>query len=154
MSGYFLRRIFQLVPIIIGIYTITFFLTHILPGDPVLFLLGNHDDPQVIENMRRVLKLDQPIPVQYVIFLQNALAVDLGTSYVTHRPVMSMIREAFWPTIWLALSAMALAVILGVPLGIVSAIYKNSIIDNLARLIALVSVSIPVFWLGMQLQIL
>src|SRR5262249_2432249 len=105
-------------------------------------------------NMRRIMKLDQPIPAQYITFLENALVGDFGTSYVTNRPVMTMIGEAFPRTIWLALTAMGLAVIIGVPLGIVSALYRNSIIDNLARLIALVSVSIPVFWLGMQLQIL
>lgn len=154
MSGYFLRRLIQLIPIIVGIYTITFFLTHVLPGDPALFLLGSHDDPQVLENMRRVLKLDQPIGVQYVTFLQQALVGDFGTSYITRRPVITMINEALWPTIVLALSAMFLAVVIGVPLGIISAIHKNSIVDNVARLIALIAVSIPVFWLGIQLQIL
>src|SRR5829696_3760290 len=154
MTGYFVRRLIQLIPIIIGIYTITFFLTHVIPGDPALFLLGNRDDERVLENMRRVMKLDQPIGVQYVTFMQNALAGDFGTSYVTHRPVINMINDAFWPTIWLALSAMVLAVVIGVPLWVVSAVYKNSIIDNIARLIALFSVSIPVFWLGIQLQIL
>ncbi len=154
MSGYLIRRLLQLIPTIIGIYIITFFLTHVLPGDPALFLLGNRDDPQTLENLRRVMKLDQPLLVQFVTFVQNAITGDLGTSYLTHRPVTTMIGEAFWPTVWLALSAMVLAVGIGVPLGILSAVYNRSIVDNLSRLIALVAVSIPVFWLGVQLQIL
>src|SRR5947207_15895404 len=106
MSRYLIRRLLQLVPTILGIYTITFFLTHVLPSDPVLFLLGNHDDPGVIENMRHQLKLDEPLPVQYVTFLQNAIQGNLGTSYLTHRPVTTMIGEALWPTVWLGLTAM------------------------------------------------
>src|SRR5262245_16277731 len=147
MGRYFVRRLLQLLPTILGIYTVTFFLTHVLPGDPVLFLFGNHDDPAAIENLRHQLRLDEPLPVQYIAFLQGASKGDLGTSYLSRRPVTTMIGEARWPTIWLALSAMVLAVVIGVPLGIFSAIYKRSIVDNMSRLIALLAVSVPVFWL-------
>ncbi len=154
MTRYLVQRLLQLIPTLLGIYTVTFFLTHVLPGDPVLFLFGNHDDPAAVENLRHQLRLDEPLPVQYITFLQSAIQGDLGSSYLTRRPVTVMISEAFWPTVWLALSAMVLAVVIGVPLGIFSAIYKNSVVDNISRLIALLAVSIPVFWLGIQLQVL
>lgn len=154
MVPYLTRRLLQLIPTIIGIYTLAFFLTHILPGDPANFLLGSRDDPQALANLRRVFQLDQPLPVQYVTFVRNALLGDLGDSYVNRRPVIVMIQEAIGPTLSLAFSAMFLAVSIGVPLGIISAVYKNSIFDNLARLFALICVSIPLFWLGVQMQIL
>jgi peptide/nickel transport system permease protein len=154
MFWYALRRLIQLIPTVFGIYTLAFFLMRVLPGDPATVLAGFRDDQQALENLRRVMKLDEPLLNQYVAFLQNGVQGDLGRSYVSGQPVTEMIGQAFMPTVWLALAAMALAVGIGVPLGILSALRKNSIWDNLSRLIALIGVSIPVFWLGMQLQIL
>jgi peptide/nickel transport system permease protein len=153
MAKYFLRRLLQLIPTVFGIYTITFFLTHVLPGDPASFLLGTRESAETLENLRHVMKLDQPLPIQYLTFLQSALQGDLGTSYLTHQPVTEMIAQAFWPTVTLALIAMFLAVGIGVPLGVLAAARKNSIADNLSRLLALVLVSVPVFWLGIEMQI-
>ncbi len=154
MFRYALRRVIQLIPTVFGIYTFAFFLMRVLPGDPATVLAGFRDDQQALENLRRVMKLDEPLSNQYVAFLQNGVQGDLGRSYVTGQPVTEMIGQAFMPTVWLALAAMALAVGVGVPLGILSALRKNSLWDNLSRFIALIGVSIPVFWLGMQLQIL
>jgi ABC-type dipeptide/oligopeptide/nickel transport system permease component len=154
MFWYALRRLIQLIPTIFGIYTFAFFLMRVLPGDPATVLAGFRDDQQALENLRRVMKLDEPLLNQYIAFLQNGVQGDLGRSYVTGQPVTEMIGQAFLPTVWLALAAMALAVAIGVPLGILSALRKNSLWDNLSRFIALIGVSIPVFWLGMQLQIL
>jgi ABC-type dipeptide/oligopeptide/nickel transport system permease component len=154
MFRYIIRRLVQLIPTVFGIYTLTFFLMRVLPGDPATILLGFRDDQTALENLRRAMKLDEPILNQYVAFLQNGLHGDLGQSYLTGQPVSEMIGQAFMPTIYLAAAAMALAVGVGVPLGVLSALRKNSIWDHLSRLVALVGVSIPVFWLGMQLQIL
>lgn len=153
MGRYFIRRLLQLIPTVIGIYTLTFVMTHILPGDPASYLLGEHATETTLANMRHAMALDQPILVQYVTFLKSAFQGDLGRSYLTLQPVTQMIATAFWPTVWLALAAMLLAVGIGVPLGILAALRKNSVLDNLSRLAALFLVSIPVFWLGIELQI-
>ncbi|MCC7451239.1 MAG: ABC transporter permease [Anaerolineae bacterium] len=144
----------QLIPTIFGIYTFTFFLMRVLPGDPATILVGFRDDEQALVRLRSSMHLDEPLLNQYVAFLQNGIRGDLGQSYLTGQPVSEMIGEAFMPTVWLAVAAMALSVGIGVPLGILSALRKNSIWDHLSRFVSLIGVSIPVFWLGMQLQIL
>ncbi len=154
MLRYTISRLIQLIPTVFGIYTFAFLLMRVLPGDPATVLVGFRDDEAALQNLRRVMHLDEPIFNQYVAFLGDGLRGDLGRSYLTGQPVTEMIASAFPPTIALGAVAMAIAVIVGVPLGILSALRKNSIWDNLARLIALIGVSIPVFWLGVQFQIL
>jgi peptide/nickel transport system permease protein len=154
MLRYTFNRLIQLIPTIFGIYTMAFILMRVLPGDPAMFLIGFRDDQQALDNLRRVMHLDEPILNQYIAFLQNALQGDLGQSYLTRQPVTEMIAESFPPTIALAVTAMALAVFIGVPLGIISALYKDTFWDNFARFISLIGVSIPVFWLGVELQVL
>ncbi len=153
MLRYTLQRILQLIPTILGIYTLVFVLMRVLPGDAAQFLAGSHDDPETIANLRVQLHLDEPVWNQYVGFLEDALHGDFGTSYVTHRPVLDMISLALPNTAVLAITATAIAVIVGVPLGIVAATRRNSFWDSASRLLALIGVSIPVFWLGLQLQI-
>jgi len=154
MSRYILNRLLQLIPTIFGIYTLAFLLMRVLPGDPATFLVGFRDDDEALANLRSYMHLDEPLVNQYAAFLVNALHGDLGRSYLTRLPVTEMIGDAFPPTIVLGLSAMSIAVIVGIPLGILSAVYRNSIIDSAARLIALLGVSIPLFWLGVQMKIL
>ncbi len=154
MLRYTISRIVQLIPTVFGIYTLAFLLMRVLPGDPATVLVGFRDDDAALQNLRRVLHLDEPILNQYIAFLQSGIQGDLGRSYLTGQPVTEMIAEAFPPTIALAAAAMGLAVVIGIPLGILSALRKNSIWDNLSRVLALLGVSIPIFWLGIQLQIL
>ncbi len=154
MLRYALGRILQLIPTIFGIYTIVFLLMRVLPGDPALFLAGSHDDAQTLGVLRAHLHLDEPLWNQYVGFLGDSLHGDLGSSYISRRPVTEVIGQALPQTAVLALTATAFAMIVGVPLGIIAATRKNSVWDALSRLVALVGVSIPVFWLGLQLQIL
>jgi peptide/nickel transport system permease protein len=154
MSRYIISRLLLLIPTIFGIYTLAFVLMRVLPGDPAVYLVGFRDDPQALADVRSAMKLDEPLPNQYVAYLLNALKGDLGRSYLTKRPVTQMIAEAFPATFVLGLSAMAIAVFIGVPLGLFSAMRRNSIWDHLSRIIALLGVSIPVFWLGVQMQIL
>lgn len=153
MVRYALQRILQLIPTILGIYTLVFLLMRVLPGDPAQFLAGSHDDAETIANLRVQLHLDEPVLNQYVGFLFDTLHGDLGESYISRRAVTDMIGAAFPNTAALAMTAMGIAVCAGVPLGIIAATRKNSIWDAFSRLLALVGVSIPVFWLGLQLQI-
>lgn len=154
MIRYATSRIIQLLPTILGIYLLAFFMMRVLPGDPALFLEGDRGDEQSIANLRRVLRLDEPLANQFLAFMGGALQGDLGQSYITRQPVTEMIGQAFQPTMILAASATLIAVMIGVPLGIISAVRQNSIWDTLSRIIALIGVSIPVFWLGIQLQII
>ncbi len=154
MLRYTVQRIIQLLPTIFGIYTVAFLLMRVLPGDPAMYILGFHDDPRALSALRANMHLDDPLGVQYVAFLGGSVQGDFGSSYLTGQPVSAMIAKAFPPTIMLGAAAMAIALVIGVPLGIVAAIRKNSLWDNLSRLIALLGVSIPVFWLGVQLKLL
>src|ERR1044071_8913111 len=154
MFRYALNRLVQLIPTIFGIYTLAFFLMRVLPGDTATVLIGFRENQEALENLRHVMKLDEPVWNQYVAFLQGALHGDLGRSFLTGVPVTEMIAGAITGTVALAVAAMAIAVIVGVPLGIVAALRRNSLWDNFSRLLALLGVSIPVFWLGVQLQIL
>jgi len=153
MFRYAAQRILQLIPTILGIYILVFLLMRVLPGDPALFLAGSHDDAETLAALRAHLHLDEPVWNQFVGFLDDTLHGDLGESYISHRPVTQMIGEALPNTAALALTAMLIAVSIGIPLGIVAATHKNSAWDSLSRLVALAGVSIPVFWLGLQLQI-
>ncbi len=153
MLRYAIQRIIQLIPTILGIYTIVFLLLRVLPGDPAQFLAGSHDDDATIANLRLQLHLDDPITEQYLSFLSDSLHGDLGKSYISRRPVTQMLADALPNTAVLALTAMGFAVVVGIPLGIIAATKRNSVWDAASRLIALTGVSIPIFWLGLQLQI-
>ena len=154
MLRYTLSRLIQFIPTIVGIYVLTFFLMRVLPGDPAQYLEGDRGDAQSLAETRARLRLDDPILVQFVGFFSDALQGDLGQSFITNRPITDMISESFPPTAIMAFTAMCIAVLVGIPLGIIAAMTHNSLWDNLTRLIALIGVSIPVFWLGIQLQIL
>jgi len=153
MFRYILNRLIQLVPTLFGIYTLAFVLMRVLPGDPATFLIGFRDDEAALQNLKEQMRLDAPIGEQYAVFLGNALRGDLGRSYLTGQPVTEMIGEAFPNTLALGSAAMGIAILIGVPLGLVSALRRNSVWDNFARVVALLGVSIPVFVLGIQLQL-
>lgn len=154
MLQYLLRRLIQFIPTLIGIYILTFVLMRVLPGDAAQYLEGDRGDEQSLAATRARLGLDEPLTTQFWLFFTGAVRGELGRSFITNRPVSDMIGQAFPHTFALALCAMLIAVSVGVSLGITAAMTQNSIWDNLARLIALIGVSVPVFWLGIQLQIL
>jgi peptide/nickel transport system permease protein len=154
MLRYAIQRILQLIPTIFGICTLVFLLMRVLPGDPASYLAGAHDDEETISNLRAQLRLDEPLWNQYVDFLEDLARGDFGESYISRRSVLDVVGGAFPNTVVLAFTAMLIAVTVGVPLGIVAATHRNSVWDAASRLIALTGVSIPVFWLGLQLQIL
>jgi ABC-type dipeptide/oligopeptide/nickel transport system permease component len=154
MFAYALSRLVQMIPTVLGIYVLTFFMMRVLPSDPAKFIEGDRGDAQSLAETRARLRLDEPLSVQFTTFITSALQGDLGRSFIHNRPVSTMVGESFQPTAVLAIAATAIAVVLGIPLGIISAVRRNSVWDFVARLVALIGVSIPVFWLGIQLQIL
>src|SRR6266849_6592525 len=144
MTQYIIRRLLQMIPITLGILTLVFSLIHLIPGDPAIQIAGEGARPQDIENVRKALGLDQPLWSQYVHYLGRIAHGDLGRSFRTNESVATEIRARYPATIQLAFGAMLVAF----PLGMISAIYRNSWIDNLARFFALIGVSMPSFWFG------
>ncbi|MEO8033085.1 MAG: nickel ABC transporter permease [Acidobacteriota bacterium] len=148
MTQYILRRILQMIPITLGILTLVFSLIHLIPGDPAEQIAGENARPEDVAQVRKNLGLDQPLWNQYVHYLGRVAHGDLGTSFRTGDKVSTAIRERYPATIELALGAMFVALLVAFPLGMISAIYRNSWIDNVARFFALIGVSMPSFWFG------
>ncbi len=148
MARYALRRLLQVVPLALLVATAVFSLIHLIPGDPVAMMLGESARAADVEAMRADLGLDQPLGVQYLSFLKGLVRGDLGQSFHYQRSVSSLLWEHYPATLELALGSLLVAVFLAVPLGIVAAIYRGRWVDHLARVISLLGVSTPNFWLG------
>jgi ABC-type dipeptide/oligopeptide/nickel transport system permease component len=148
---YALRRLALLVPILLGVATITFLLMYVVPGDPVRAIAGERYDEATLEAMRAELGLDRPLLVQYADFLGRVARFDLGRSFVTRRPVAEAIRERFPRTALLAGSAMLIAVFGGVAIGALAAWGRAPAVSRALMAVSLVGVSMPVFWLGLLL---
>lgn len=155
MIKYILRRLIMLIPVLLGVTFIVFTLMYITPGDPVRLILGESAPEEAVQELREEMGLNKPFIVQYVNYMKKLiLHQDLGSSYVTRRPVMQEIISAFPSTLKLAASSVLFAIILGIPIGIISAVKKYSIFDNLSMAFALIGISMPVFWLGLLLILL
>lgn len=148
MISYILRRLLQMIPITLGILTLVFSLIHLIPGDPALQIAGEGARPEDVIAVRKALGLDQPLWKQYVTYVGNLAHGDLGTSFRTNEKVSKEIMARYPATMQLAFGAMLVALVVAFPLGIISAIYRNSWIDNVARFFALLGVSMPSFWFG------
>ncbi len=151
MTRYIARRAVALIPILIGVSAAAFLLIHLLPGDPAIVYLGEHASAESIARVQHEFGLDQPLPVQYGIYLWNAIRGDFGESLDSHRPVIVEFLPRFPATIELSLGAITVALLVGVPIGLLSASKPNSIFDRAGMAIALTGVSLPVFWLGLML---
>lgn len=151
MLAYAFRRLLWFVPILLGVATVTFLLLHVLPGDPVLSMVGERYDAATLERLRAEMHLDAPLYERYGRYLADLARFDLGTSYVTGVPVWDSIRDRFPNTLRLAAAAMAIAVACGVTIGVLAAWRRGSALDYLLVGGAVVGVSIPVFWLGVLL---
>jgi peptide/nickel transport system permease protein len=145
------RRLLQLVPTLFLVSVIIFGLQQLLPGDPALVMAGEERDPEVIEQIRKQYRLDQPLPVQYVHWVGNVLRGDLGESMRIKQPVSELIAAKLPVTVQLATMAMAFALAIGIPAGILSAVKKGSAWDVGANVFALWGLSTPNFWLGIML---
>src|SRR4051794_27046619 len=149
MGRYALGRILSLIPVLIVTSMIVFIVGYIAPGDPVQIMMGDYRDPQAEANLRHDLELDLPMWERYGRFLWRALQLDFGTSYVNRgRPVGQMIREAFPVSASIALLTTSFAVVVGVLLGVASALKRGTWIDHFARFTVLVGVSVPIFVLA------
>jgi len=145
---YIVRRFLQMIPIAFGILTLVFSLIHLIPGDPARQIAGENAREEDVRAIRKSLGLDQPLWTQYVSYVSHVVRGDFGRSFQTNELVSTQIRERYPATIQLAFGAMFVALLVAFPLGIVSAIYRNSWIDNVARFFALIGVSMPSFWFG------
>lgn len=139
----------QLAVALVGIVTVAFFLMRAIPGDPALYMLGDFATAEALATLRARLGLDLPIWQQYVIFLGRAAQGDLGMSVVTGQPALAEIMAAVPPSAALAVAGMAIAVLAGVPLGIVAAVRQGGAVDLAVMLVALGGISFPVFWVGL-----
>lgn len=154
MWRYIVRRSLYFIPVLIGISFFVFLLLHMTPGDPAKMILGDTATEESVMELRKEMGLDDPFLVQYARYFKNALKGDIGKSYITKSPVAHEVFLAFPATLKLATFSIFLAITLGIPLGIVSAIRQYSLWDNLAMGIALLGISMPVFWLGLLLILL
>ncbi len=151
MSRYILRRLFLMIPVIIGVTFIVFTLNELSPGDPARAIVGSEASEEDVEAMREKLGLNDPFFVRYVNYLRNFFfRGDLGTSFSTHQPVLKEIMARFPTTMLLTLLSMLIMLMLGIPAGILSATRQYSAFDNLATFLGLIGVSMPNFWQGLM----
>ena len=154
MLAYIIRRLLILIPTLLGVSIIVFMMLRFTPGDPAELLLGERATDEALAQIREQLGLDQPLHVQYGIFLNRLMHGDLGETIWTRQKVWTEIRERFPATIELALVALGISCVLGIFLGIVSASRQYSIWDYLSMLGALIGVSMPIFWLGLVFMLI
>lgn len=152
MFRYLLKRLAEVIPTLIGITLISFALIRLIPGDPVLLMIGERGaSPEVLAEMRAAYGLDKSLPVQYGVFVGNALKGDLGTSITSSRPVSEEFSERFTATLELGVVALILAILIGLPLGVLAAVKRNSLFDYSLMTTSLIGYSMPIFWWGLIL---
>lgn len=145
------RRVAVSIPLMVGLTVVVFLVSHQLPGDPVAAHLGQRsmEHPEIVAAFRAQWGLDRPLPVQYLTFLRNLLRGDLGVSIKTREPVLEDLARHFPASVELAVAAVILSALVGIPLGVLAAVGRNRWVDHVARTVSLVGVSAPVFWLAL-----
>ena len=151
MLNFLPRRLLELLPTLFLVSVLIFGLQQLLPGDPALVMAGEEGDPEVVEQIRRQYRLDQPLPLQYLHWIGNVLQGDLGESMRIKQPVSQLIAEKLPVTLQLGTMAMLFALLIGIPAGIVSAVRKGTAWDTAANVLALAGLSTPNFWLGIMM---
>ena len=152
MIAYLLKRLGVAIPTLIGISIVAFSLIRLIPGDPVLLLIGERGaSPEVYAEMKAAYGLDKPLLVQYGTFVKNAATGDFGTSIKSGRPVLEEFSERFSATLELGVVALVLAVLIGIPMGVLAAVKRNSVFDYTLMTASLVGYSMPIFWWGLIL---
>jgi peptide/nickel transport system permease protein len=151
LTGYVARRLLQLVPIVLGVTILVFFLIHLVPGDPARSMLGNHATPQNVALLHHEWGLDKPLPVQYWRFLGRMVHGDLGSSLFYSVPAGRLVWERLPPTLWLIGLATILAVLISVPLAALAATKRDRVEDHVVRAVPIVGLGFPPFWLGIML---
>jgi peptide/nickel transport system permease protein len=144
----------QIIPVLLGVSLVVFFMVRAIPGDPAQIMLGQQATQAQVAQVRESMGLDKPIFVQYGLFLKDALSGDLGTSIVTGRPVTVELLERLPATFELTTFAMLVAVLVGVPVGVIAAVKQYSLLDKVTSVLALTGISMPIFWLAMILVVI
>jgi peptide/nickel transport system permease protein len=148
------KRLAWFVPTLLGLLALTFTISHVIPADPVALVAGETATPAQVEALRARLGYDKPLPVQFVRYVGRLVTGDMGVSLYTTRPVAADLAHRLPATIELTLVAMAVSVAAGIPLGVVSALWRNSALDHLLRVVTVSGLAIASFWLGIMLQLL
>jgi len=153
MLRYILKRLLWLIVVLMGLSTITFTLSRVVPGDPAAAYIGPRAKPEQVEQVRKQLGLDRPLYIQFGFYLRDLAHGNFGESLRTHRPVLKGILDHLPASLELMFSAIIIAVLVGIPIGVISARKENTLIDHLSRLFSVANVSMPSFWLAMIFQI-
>ena len=151
MTRFIIRRMLLALPVLLGIMTAVFILLQLIPGDPALALAGEKASVEQVERIREEFGLNRPLPVQYAYFLKSAFTLDFGASLRTHQPVASELRQFFGATMELSVAALCIALLIGIPAGVIAATHRATPLDYGTMLVALVGISTPVFWSGIVL---
>ncbi len=147
------RRLLSLVLVLVGVSILTFFLSHVIPGDPARLIAGPQAGQEAVDKVREQLGLDRPLVAQYVNYMRDLLHGDLGTSIHTRRPVLADLKAYFPATLELSTMAMLFALLAGVPIGVYAAVRPGKGLDTTSRFLSLAGVAVPVFFLGLMLQL-
>jgi peptide/nickel transport system permease protein len=144
----------QIIPVLLGVSIVVFFMVRAIPGDPAQIMLGQQATQEQVQQIRENMGLDKPIFVQYGLFLKDALRGDLGDSIVTGRPVTTELLTRLPATLELTAFAMLIAILVGIPVGVISAVRQYSLLDKSTSVLALTGISMPIFWLAMILVVI
>jgi peptide/nickel transport system permease protein len=139
--------------VLLGVSIVVFVMVRAIPGDPAQILLGQAATPDQVADVRERLGLDEPLPIQYLVFIKGALTGDLGDSLVVGQPVTAVLLERFPATLELTLAALFFAIAIGVPVGVIAAVRQYSLLDKITSVVALTGISMPVFWLALVLVV-
>jgi len=154
LPTFLIRRLILAVPTLAGVLVVVFLLLYVAPGDPVQEMVGERADAETIARLRKELRLDDPLYIQFAHYAGGVVRGDLGTSYITGRPILRDIAERFPKTLLLAASAMILAAVLGITIGVISARFPGGWLDRLSLGAAYLGISFPVYWVGLLLILL
>jgi len=154
LLNYTLKRLIQLIPVLIGVSLIIFFSLRLVPGDPAQLLVGDDGSYEAVQQLRARYGLDQPIPVQYLTYVKNLIQGDWGSSLRSKQPVRTEIINRMGPTYALAVGGMVLAILIGVPAGVIAAAFRGRPFDRISMLVAMIGICAPTFVIGLLLQYL
>ena len=154
MIGYLGKRLLYSIPVLLGVLVVSFLIVRLIPGDPVQLMLGINATPENVARVQEDLGLDQPILAQLGTFFVNAFTLDFGDSIVKQAPVREVIGSRIMPSIYLILASVLVALVLALPLGVLSAVKRNRASDHVVRLLTMVTFAMPSFWLGLMLALL
>ena len=149
MGRYLVRRLVSTIPVILGVIFVIMLTVELIPGDPVALMLGQNAAPEQVEALRRYLGLDRPLVLRYVDYLGHVARGDFGRSIQANRPVLDEVRDVWPNTLQLTLAAIVLAVVVGIGVGALSATRPYSWLDNIVRVVTLLGLSMPIFWIGL-----